>query len=55
MPVVDLRQLFGLDSLEKGGMNSFIAVQVPGGDRGQLARPVGGRVIGHGAYIAEAA
>jgi len=37
MPVVDLRQLFGLDSLEKGGMNSFIAVQMPGGDRGQLA------------------
>jgi len=37
IPVVDLRQLFGFDSLEKGAMNSFIAVQAPGGDPGQLA------------------
>jgi purine-binding chemotaxis protein CheW len=37
MPVVDLRQLFGFDSLEKGAMNSFIAVQVPGEGPGQLA------------------
>ncbi len=37
IPVVDLRRLFGFSSLEKDGMNSFIAVQIPGADRNQLA------------------
>jgi purine-binding chemotaxis protein CheW len=37
IPVVDLRLLFGFSSLEKDGLNSFIAVQGPGGDRNQLA------------------
>src|SRR5271170_7547960 len=37
LQVIDLRRLFGFPSLEKIGMNSFIAVQVPGADRNHLA------------------
>jgi chemotaxis signal transduction protein len=36
IPVVDLRQLFSFPSLEKNGMNSFIAVQLPGAEASQL-------------------
>lgn len=37
IPVVDLRRLFGFPSMERSGLNSFIAVQLPGGDRSRLA------------------